>query len=298
MSLKRRNAPAGSLEGSPKDNSEGSPEGSSEDNSEGSPERSSEDNSEGSPEGSSEDNSEGSPKDNSEGSAGEDSGSGSSPPPDTTPEHTVSVPFTDDDVTSENLASMISKVKNGGYIFLGDEEKAGKRIGGYFGNLLTMYLGRATYIISAVQRWIEKSVPSILDVIESGLSEDEYSKVLPGLKKQFGEADDQFRIESINIAEAITDISENVHPITFNLLYLSRSFQASFASCWAYIGGLRIQLKKVASGKTLYVYLTDIHNTLKDFLDKYHNPNYKEISWEFETGTLSRVILPTHPNSE
>ncbi|KAH6585007.1 hypothetical protein BASA60_000702 [Batrachochytrium salamandrivorans] len=211
------------------------------------------------------------------------SGSGLSPPPDTTPEHTVSVPFTDDDVTSENLASMISKVKNGGYIFLSNEEAAGKRIGGYFGDLLTMYLGRATYIISAVQRWIEKSVPSILDVIESGLSEDEYSKVLPGLKKQFGEADDQFRIESIDIAEAITNISENVYPITFNLLYLSRSFQASFASCWAYIGGLRIQLKRFESGKTLYGYLTDIHNTLKDFLETDHDPNYKEISREFET---------------
>ncbi|KAH9263954.1 hypothetical protein BASA83_012624 [Batrachochytrium salamandrivorans] len=55
-------------------------------------------------EGSAGDNSEGSTGDNSEGSTGDNSGSDSSPPPATTLENTVSVPFTDKDVTSMNLA--------------------------------------------------------------------------------------------------------------------------------------------------------------------------------------------------
>ncbi|KAH9268310.1 hypothetical protein BASA83_009472 [Batrachochytrium salamandrivorans] len=53
----------------------------------------------------------------------DDSGSDSSSPPATTPEKIVGKDFTEDDVSSENLASTIDKVTDDAYVFFKEGER-------------------------------------------------------------------------------------------------------------------------------------------------------------------------------
>ncbi|KAH9265178.1 hypothetical protein BASA83_011261 [Batrachochytrium salamandrivorans] len=55
------------------------------------------------------------------------SGSDPSPPSATTPEKKASVPFTDNDVDSMNLAFTIDSVQHGYYALLGDEKKVKRK---------------------------------------------------------------------------------------------------------------------------------------------------------------------------
>ncbi|KAH6561990.1 hypothetical protein BASA60_011296 [Batrachochytrium salamandrivorans] len=210
------------------------------------------------------------------------SGSDSSPSSDTTPEHTVNVPFTDNDVTYMNLASTINNVKNDGYTLLGDEEKAGKSIDGPVGAMLTMYLGKATYIISAVNLWVENSVFDILKVIESGLGKDEYSRILPELEGHLKDAGGNLISGMDEVVGYTTTIAEGVQHAAVYFTRLRGAFQAAFFGCFGYIGRLRVELKKFASGKTLYGYLGGIHNAIINFINNDHDPMYFKLSRELD----------------
>ncbi|KAH9271190.1 hypothetical protein BASA83_006736 [Batrachochytrium salamandrivorans] len=157
----------------------------------------------------------------------DNSGSDSPPSSATTPDKTVNVPFTNNDVTSENLAYTINNVKNGGYIFLGDEEKAGKSIDGPVGDMLAIYLGKSTYIISAVNTWIENSLSDMLKVIESGLGKDEYSRILPELKEYFKNADRNLILGMDDVVGYITNIAEGVQHAAVYLTRIHEAFQAA-----------------------------------------------------------------------
>ncbi|KAH9248833.1 hypothetical protein BASA81_013490 [Batrachochytrium salamandrivorans] len=210
------------------------------------------------------------------------SGSDSSPSSATTPEHTVNVPFTDNDVTYMNLASTINNVKNDGYILLGDEEKAGKSIDGPVGAMLTMYLGKATYIISAVNLWIENSLSNILKVIESGLGKDEYSRILPDLEEYFKNAGGNLISGMDEVVGYTTNIAEGVQHAAVYLTRIREEFQAAFVGCFGYIASLRVQLRKFSSGKILDGYLADIHKAIMDFISNDHEPMYFKLSRELD----------------
>ncbi|KAH6564661.1 hypothetical protein BASA61_002557 [Batrachochytrium salamandrivorans] len=210
------------------------------------------------------------------------SGSDSSPSSATTPEHTVNVPFTDNDVTYMNLASTINNVKNDGYILLGDEEKAGKSVDGPVGAMLTMYLGKATYIISAVNLWIENSLSNILKVIESGLGKDEYSRILPDLEEYFKNAGGNLISGMDEVVGYTTNIAEGVQHAAVYLTRIREEFQAAFVGCFGYIASLRVQLRKFSSGKILDGYLADIHKAIMDFISNDHEPMYFKLSRELD----------------
>ncbi|KAH6562447.1 hypothetical protein BASA62_009160 [Batrachochytrium salamandrivorans] len=182
------------------------------------------------------------------------SGSDSSPSSATTPEHTVNVPFTDNDVTYMNLASTINNVKNDGYILLGDEEKAGKK----------------------------NSLSNILKVIESGLGKDEYSRILPDLEEYFKNAGGNLISGMDEVVGYTTNIAEGVQHAAVYLTRIREEFQAAFVGCFGYIASLRVQLRKFSSGKILDGYLADIHKAIMDFISNDHEPMYFKLSRELD----------------
>ncbi|KAH6573665.1 hypothetical protein BASA62_002821 [Batrachochytrium salamandrivorans] len=243
------------------------------DDSEGLSEDNSEDDYEDNSEGSAGDNFEESVGDNSEESSGENSGSDSSPPPDTTPATTpnrvVNVPFTNDDVSSENLASMINNVRDGGYILLGDEEEAGQRIGNHVEDMATMYLGKAAYVTAALGLWLKNSVSGILDVIESGLGEDKYSKIIRDLKKRRKSLENNFRAGSYSITIETSKLSKSTRGDVVNIMYflsIREAFKRTIFSYTKLLLKLRNLLGKFESGKTLRGNLDDINVSIGKLL--------------------------------
>ncbi|KAH6600825.1 hypothetical protein BASA50_002029 [Batrachochytrium salamandrivorans] len=241
VSLKRRD----NSEGSTGDNSEGSVGDNSE--------------------GSAGDNSEGSTGDNSEGSTGDNSGSDSSPPPATTLENTVSVPFTDKDVTSMNLAFTINNVRYGGYTLLDDVERAGKNTHAYIRDMVTMYLGKIKYVNAALERWAETSLNNTLDVIKSYWGEDKYSKIIPDLTKRIKELNNRFRAGSNDLASTTSNLANGFHPVIANLIMTLRPVQSVLLSRTTLFWKLRNLLRKFKASKTLRGRLDDIIESIGKF---------------------------------
>ncbi|KAH9263750.1 hypothetical protein BASA83_012825 [Batrachochytrium salamandrivorans] len=223
-------------------------------------------------------------RDDSEGSSAENSGSDSPPPPATTPGHTVSVPFTDDDVSTMNLAFTIDKVIDGAYTVFDGVERAGKKISGPVGDMMTMYLGKATYVNAALKRWAETSIPGIRDSIKSGLSDGKYSKVEPDLTKKFKEFEDNFRVGLDDITDDTSNIAENVVPVINNFQKIHRLFNDVLSSRVAIVGRLKFLLGTFTAGETLSEYLADISRSIGRF-DTEKNRIYAEIMEEYEAAS-------------
>ncbi|KAH6587474.1 hypothetical protein BASA50_011335 [Batrachochytrium salamandrivorans] len=220
------------------------------------------DNSEGSAEGSSEDNSEGSP----EGSAGEDSESDTSPPPATTPNGPFSDPFTQDKISSGNLAFTINNVGDGNIDLFKDGEKAGQKIEGPVGDMVARYLRRAAYVNVALGRWERESVSGMLGLIQSGLGEDEYFKVEPDLTKKIKKWEDGAHAGVNAMVDATSKILGEVGSVIENVKNTRKSFKLTFESRKKILWELITQLEKFTAGRTLELKLFDIATSLDGFL--------------------------------
>ncbi|KAH6582774.1 hypothetical protein BASA60_001768 [Batrachochytrium salamandrivorans] len=216
-------------------------------------------------------------RDDSDGSSGENSGSDPSPPPATTPGHTVSVPFTDDDVSTMNLASMIKNVRDGGYIVEGGVERSGNMIGGLVGDMMTMYLGKATYVNAALKRWAETSIPGIRDSIKSGLGDDEYSKIEQDLTNDIKKWERVFRAGLYGMADGATNITNDFRSATENFQQIRDAFKGSLDSFTTIILILKDKLKSFEADKTLEGQLDDIRRSVDDFFNQDQEPLFDEI---------------------
>ncbi|KAH6573646.1 hypothetical protein BASA62_002833 [Batrachochytrium salamandrivorans] len=195
-------------------------------------------------------------RDDSEGSSEENSGSDSPPPPATTPGHTVSVPFTNDDVSTMNLASMIKNVRDGGYIVEGGVERSGNMIGGLVGDMMTMYLGKATY---------------------SGLGDDEYSKIEQDLTKSIERLERVFRAGLYGMADGASNITNDFGSATENFQQIRDAFKGSLDSFTTIISILKDKLKSFEADKTLEGQLVDISKSVDDFFNQDQEPLFDEI---------------------
>ncbi|KAH9244797.1 hypothetical protein BASA83_012010 [Batrachochytrium salamandrivorans] len=216
-------------------------------------------------------------RDDSEGSSEENSGSDSPPPPATTPGHTVSVPFTNDDVSTMNLASMIKNVRDGGYIVEGGVERSGNMIGGLVGDMMTMYLGKATYVNSALRLWTEDSIPGIRDSIKSGLGDDEYSKIEQDLTKSIERLERVFRAGLYGMADGASNITNDFGSATENFQQIRDAFKGSLDSFTTIISILKDKLKSFEADKTLEGQLVDISKSVDDFFNQDQEPLFDEI---------------------
>ncbi|KAH6569338.1 hypothetical protein BASA62_004949 [Batrachochytrium salamandrivorans] len=200
-----------------------------------------------------------------EGLVRDDSGPDPSPPPATTPEKTVSVPFTDDDVSTMNLASTISNAINGGYTLLGNEEKVGHKISGRVGAMVTGYLGRGAYVNAALDRWSQNSLDSTLDAVKSVLGDDKYSEVEPGITKRIKEWKDDSRKGTHDIADYTSRILGDDGTVIENLQKIGKASQNIIESRGVVFWILKDLLENFGADKTLGEQLDGVSMSISEF---------------------------------
>ncbi|KAH6559869.1 hypothetical protein BASA50_005747 [Batrachochytrium salamandrivorans] len=229
-------------------------------------------------------------RDDSDGSSGENSGSDSppspppSPPPATTREKKFSSPFTEETVNSMALASTINNVGDGIAGFYEKGDKAGQKIGGNAGNLLTKYLRRASYVNAAVRNWVTNFVPDIRDAIKDGLGDAEYSEVGPDSIETSDKLTVMYRTSLTALLGATSNIVDDLGSVTENLQTINRSFENTVYIRVSFIWGLKSLLDTFTAGETLSGYLADISKSIDDFAAE-QNELFAKIVEEYEAAS-------------
>ncbi|KAH6596598.1 hypothetical protein BASA50_005004, partial [Batrachochytrium salamandrivorans] len=227
-------------------------------------------------EGSAEDNSEGSTGDNSEGSVGKDS-----------------VQANDAlrakaELEFKDLASTIDKIRDGAYTFLGDVEKVKQKIDGPLGDMVAKYLGKATYLNDALERWEENSELGILGFIGSGLGEDKYSEIELDLTEELEKWNHDAREGSNEIFNYTTKIADNDGSTIRNFQKIHDSFGNAVHNRIDSLGKLKELLGEFESGKTLEVQLADIIQSVKDFYKEQRKFSFKILKGLREASCANR----------
>ncbi|KAH6571116.1 hypothetical protein BASA50_002409 [Batrachochytrium salamandrivorans] len=230
-------------------------------------------------------------RDDSEGSSGEDSGSDSSPPPDTTPNDSeglskedresdpfvpsdttpkngVGLPFVRSDGISRNLAATIDKVGDDAYLFFQQGELAGLKFSDTVGDMMASYFRRSSYVAAALTFWKQNSVLSIIAFIRSNLGEDEYFKIKPHLPNIVQGLEDESHAGYTTIGDTTSRILGDNGSVTENFQNINRSFRRTFDSRWELLGVLRLQLNRFKAGNTLEVQLGGVAASLYRFYIK------------------------------
>ncbi|KAH9246889.1 hypothetical protein BASA81_015531 [Batrachochytrium salamandrivorans] len=209
----------------------------------------------------------------------DDSGSDSSSPPDTIPKNIFNDLLSDSNVSTENIASTIDKVKNDVPAFFKDGERAGQKISGRAGDMMAKYLRKSIYVIFALTRWEYATVPSILKKIEYGLDEDKYSKVGPFLTETREGLNLQAQAGWKAISNDISNIIENHVSVIEAVQRIHKSVEHTLLKRTFLIWQLRNVLVSFESGNTLYRYMVDlIRSTGYFFLEQINL--YEEIMKE------------------
>ncbi|KAH6598767.1 hypothetical protein BASA61_002842 [Batrachochytrium salamandrivorans] len=207
-------------------------------------------------------------RDDSDGSSGENSGSDSPPPPPppaTTREKKFTLPFTEETVNSMALASTINNVGDGIAGFYENGDKAGQKITGNAGDLLTKYLRRASYVNAAVRNWVTNFVPDIRDAIKDGLGDAKYSEVGPGSIETSDKLTVDYRTSLTELLGATSNIVNDFGSVTDNLQTIDRSFKSTVYIRLSFIWGLKSLLDTFTAGETLSGYLDDISESIDEF---------------------------------
>ncbi|KAH6580347.1 hypothetical protein BASA61_009690 [Batrachochytrium salamandrivorans] len=195
--------------------------------------------------------------------------SGSNPNP-------FSVPFTDSGILTINLASTIDKARYGSYSFLRVEKEAGRKIKGPVGDMLARYIGMSTYVNAALNRWEIEWAPDIRGAIKSGLGDDKYSKVLPGLKK----STERWKYRYYRGAEGIFNDAEKISKgsgsATDHLQHTEKLAKLTLHNHMSLLWELISLLKKFEDGKTLLGHLIDINRSVSAFFLE-HTKLYDEV---------------------
>ncbi|KAH6583358.1 hypothetical protein BASA60_001482 [Batrachochytrium salamandrivorans] len=205
-------------------------------------------------------------RDDSEESSGENSGSDSSPPPDTTPVETDdSSPFTDDNTSSENLASTISEVGDGVASLFKEGDLVAKKIGGDVGDLVARYIRRDIYVNVALKAWLISSLNNVLSTIKSGLGDDQYSKIEPGLVAKLEESKITFNAWLNAALHAALEILKDNSSVIENVKNLGTYFYSASSACTEIFSELKVQLLKFEGSSTLVLDLTDASQSVSWF---------------------------------
>ncbi|KAH6566782.1 hypothetical protein BASA62_006489 [Batrachochytrium salamandrivorans] len=195
-------------------------------------------------------------------------GSDPSPPPATTPNETDSDPFTNSVTNTINLASTIGKVIDSDYVFFTEGDKVRQKIDGDTGEMVAKYLRRDVYVTSVLNRWVDKSIPTILEKIKSGLGEDEYSKIEPDFTKDIKKLEDDFKVGYAKILVYASKIVKGDGTVTYNFQKVDTLFEDFFYDNMEFIRKLRLQLEKFEAGEALKKPLADIVEFANDFILK------------------------------
>ncbi|KAH6579848.1 hypothetical protein BASA82_000392 [Batrachochytrium salamandrivorans] len=191
------------------------------------------------------------------------------------PNGTVGSDFTEDDVSSENLASTINKVGDDVHIFFKDGEKIADKIGGYAGGLIRKCFRRHAYVNVAIRRWVQASLSDIRGFIESSLGEDEYSKIEPEFTESIERLKGKFKEELISIVDTATKILNNEGSDIENVEKISASFGQALFSRVGLLLALESKLASFGNGATLGGQLSDVTTSVNDFMVNQSEPDYE-----------------------
>ncbi|KAH6581268.1 hypothetical protein BASA60_002492 [Batrachochytrium salamandrivorans] len=178
----------------------------------------------------------------------------------------INHPFNLTNADSINLASTIGKVVNNDYIFLLEGEIAAHKIGDPVKEVMAKYFKMCAYVDSAIEFWLHKSAPHILDLIKSGLGEDKYFEVGPELTETRKTVTDDLRAGYTKISSYIVKIVKDVSSVIDSLQKIDKLFKDAFYSSIDFIRRLRLQLLRFQIDETLEVALVNIIEAINDFI--------------------------------
>ncbi|KAH6570517.1 hypothetical protein BASA62_004339 [Batrachochytrium salamandrivorans] len=162
--------------------------------------------------------------------------------------------------------STIGKVVNNDYIFLLEGEIAAHKIGDPVKEVMAKYFKMCAYVDSAIEFWLHKSAPHILDLIKSGLGEDKYFEVGPELTETRKTVTDDLRAGYTKISSYIVKIVKDVSSVIDSLQKIDKLFKDAFYSSIDFIRRLRLQLLRFQIDETLEVALVNIIEAINDFI--------------------------------
>ncbi|KAH6591335.1 hypothetical protein BASA50_008779 [Batrachochytrium salamandrivorans] len=177
-------------------------------------------------------------------------------------------PFDRTETTSANISTTIDNVGGDGVpkMLAGEEEipeifaagvKAGTRMGGNAGALLTRYLRRAQYVALALNRWRELDGRNVYGTIRSVLGEGEYSRLSRPVIRRDIDLNDVIQDK---ISEALRESFNNRVLLLENLKSVLENRPAG-QTLYGYLSKARVSLDKfIADQKSLY---DEIINELK-----------------------------------
>ncbi|KAH6592179.1 hypothetical protein BASA50_008224 [Batrachochytrium salamandrivorans] len=204
-------------------------------------------------------------QDDSKGSSGKNSGSNSSPPSTLSLDKTASGPFKDDDVTSENLASTIDDIGDGVYYIYKDVEETVAAVGGNTGHMVASYIRRSTSVNAAIKQWKQNSVSGILDLIKSGLGDEEYSEIGPELTERIEELEDDCNAKLNGVGDSTKKIVKKVDYVADHLQNINKSFKLILFNRMRLILNLISRLETFEAGEILNRQLGDVITSITKF---------------------------------
>ncbi|KAH9264789.1 hypothetical protein BASA83_011689 [Batrachochytrium salamandrivorans] len=186
-------------------------------------------------------------------------------------------PFDRTETTSANISTTIDNVGSDGVpkMLAGEEEipeifaagvRAGARMGGNAGNLLTRYLRRAQYVALALNRWRELDGRNVYGTIRSVLGEDEYSRLSRPVIRKDIDLNDVIQDKVIEADTAVSNVERSTGTHTENMEKISEALRESFNNRVLLLENLKSILENRPAGQTLYGYLSKARLSLDKFV--------------------------------
>ncbi|KAH6591338.1 hypothetical protein BASA50_008782 [Batrachochytrium salamandrivorans] len=186
-------------------------------------------------------------------------------------------PFDRTETTSANISTTIDNVGSDGVpkILAEGEEtpeiyaagvKAGARMGGNAGNLLTRYLRRAQYVALALNRWRELDGRNVFSIIRSVLGDDEDSKLSRPVIRRDRDLNDVVQDKVIEADTAVSNVERSIGTHTENMEKISEALRESFNNRVLLLENLKSVLENHPAGQTLYGYLSKARLSLDKFV--------------------------------
>ncbi|KAH6589581.1 hypothetical protein BASA50_009936 [Batrachochytrium salamandrivorans] len=187
-------------------------------------------------------------------------------------------PFDRTETTTVNISATIDNVGNDGVpkMLAGEEEipeiyavgvRAGARISGNAGALLTRYLRRTQYVALALDRWRELDGNNVYGTIRFILGDDEYSRITRSVIRRDIDLNDVIQDKMAEADETASNIEKNIGSNSENLRKIQKSLRDSFDHRILLLENIKSVLANRPAGQTLYGYLSKAKITLDRFIE-------------------------------
>ncbi|KAH9252441.1 hypothetical protein BASA81_009642 [Batrachochytrium salamandrivorans] len=170
------------------------------------------------------------------------------------------------EVGSQKLAADINHVGDGLTTLPKYAEKIGDAIGGRAGGLMIRYLRRALSVNDLLKEWLRAFGHDVLDFIEAGLGDVEYSKVKPALMEGIMKILVEIQTILRTALNAILSIIKKTGHLIQDAETIGESFGSAFGTYKKYFDILKPQLEKFDAGKATSGYFTNINTSLDGFI--------------------------------